>query len=225
MDWSGFALALVAFFATHTVPVRTPIKPYLVRKLGQKRYSALYGLVSLAVLAWVIVAAGRAPFVPLWGWAPWQPWLALGLMLLASLLFSLSVARPNPFSFGGVRNDQFDPAEPGPIRLTRHPILAVLALWSGAHVLANGDLARVIVFGLFFVFAVFGGRLIDRRKRREMGPDWQALWGEVARQPLLASGWRDAKFTRRLGIGVGFWLLMLVLHPLVIGVSPLPPLP
>nr|WP_299880523.1 NnrU family protein [uncultured Sulfitobacter sp.] len=44
----------------------------------------------------------------------------------------MSLGRPNPFSFGGSRNAQFDPAHPGLVRFMRHPLLVALALWGHA---------------------------------------------------------------------------------------------
>lgn len=48
--------------------------------------------------------------------APWQPLVTLALLLAACLILGLAVARPNPFSFGGVRNARFEPAKPGLLR-------------------------------------------------------------------------------------------------------------
>jgi hypothetical protein len=63
-------------------------------------------------------------------WAPWQYHVVLVVMLPVCLILSLAIARPNPFSFGGARNETFDPARPGIVRLNRHPLLLALALWS-----------------------------------------------------------------------------------------------
>ena len=115
-------------------------------------FTLAYSALSLAVLTWVIGAAGRAPYVPLWQWAPWQNHVVLVVMALVCLLLALSIGRPNPFSFGGARNQDFDPHVPGIIRLHRHPLLLALGLWAFAHTLPNGDLAHVILFGVFGVF-------------------------------------------------------------------------
>lgn len=75
-------------------------------------------------------------------------------------------------------------------RWSRHPLLAALALWAAAHVVPNGDLAHLILFGTFAAFAFLGGRLIDRRKRHEMGPEWQRLvWLSKARRACPGAGW------------------------------------
>lgn len=185
MDWLEFTAAFAAFFVTHSVPLRPSFRPRLQQALGRRGFTLTYSALSLATLGWLIAAAGRAPYVPLWDWAPWQNLVPLIVMLPVCLTLSLAIARPNPFSFGGARNETFDPARPGIVRLHRHPLLLALALWATAHVLPNGDLAHVILFGIFAGFAALGQRLIDRRKRREMGADWDRLRATVRRSPLI----------------------------------------
>ena len=137
------------------------------------------------------------------------------------LILALSIGRPNPFSFGGARNDQFDPARPGIVRVWRHPLLLALALWAAAHVVPNGDLAHVILFGTFAAFALLGGRLIDRRKRREMGPEWQRMRDRVADAPLLSAS-PSVGTLLPLVAGVALYGALLWAHPFLFGVSPLP---
>jgi len=223
MGWSGFALAFVAFFLSHSLPVRPPLRPILVHALGAVGFGLAYSALSLIILTWLIVSAGRAPFLPLWTWAPWQNYLVLVIMLPVCLIVALSVGRPNPFSFGGSRNDEFDPERPGIVRLARHPLLVALALWSVAHVIANGDLAHVLLFGTFFVFALFGGCLVDRRKRSEMGQDWRLLWERVLSHPIGEELFRVSRETvLRAAFGVGLYMALIMLHPIVIGVDPIP---
>lgn len=97
-------------------------------------------------------------------------------------LLAFSVAAPNPLSFGGARNERFDPKRPGVVGLARHPLLLALALWAFAHVIPNGDLAHVVMFGLLGSFALLGTPLIDRRKRRALG---EAQWSMMARNTSL----------------------------------------
>jgi uncharacterized membrane protein len=135
------------------------------------------------------------------------------------LILALSIARPNPFSFGGARNDLFDPARPGIVRMSRHPLLLALAIWA-AHVVPNGDLAHVILFGTFAAFALLGGRLIDRRKRRELSAEWQRLRMAVAGAPPVS--WRASRGTlARLVAGSVLYVTLLSVHPVLFGVNPL----
>lgn len=221
MGWLEFAAAYVAFFVTHSLPVRPPLRPMLQAALGPRGFTLAYSVLSLAVLVWLIGAAGRAPFVPLWDWAPWQLYAPLLAMLPVCLILSLALAAPNPFSFGGAGNDQFDPARPGIIRLHRHPLLLALALWAAGHAVPNGDLAHLTLFGTFAIFAVLGTRLVDRRRQREMGRHWHDLRRAVVATPLwppLLTGGQ----TLRLVAGLALYAGLIWLHPSVIGVSPLP---
>lgn len=220
--WSEFLLALITFFLSHAIPVRPPIRPWLVRLLGPRGFTAGYSLLSLALLAWLIVAAGRAPYIALWGWAPWQSWAALGVMLIVCLILAMAVRRPNPFSFGGRQGAGFDPARPGIIWFTRHPLLWALGLWAVAHVLPNGDLAHVLLFGLLGGFAFLGGRLIDHRQRRVQGPEyWTRQWQQVrdVARPYPAD---SGVLLLRLLAGLGLFVILLALHSPVIGVNPWP---
>ena len=216
MDWIEFTAAFAAFFVTHSVPLRPTIRPRLQRALGPRGFTLAYSTLSLAVLGWLTAAAGRAPYVPLWDWAPWQHLVPLVVMLPVCLILSLAFARPNPFSFGGARNETFDPARPGIVRLHRHPLLLALALWATAHVVPNGDLAHVILFGTFAGFAMLGQRLIDRRKRREMGADW-----DRTRETIKAAASLPLPLAR-LVAGLALYLALIAAHPLLFGVNPLP---
>ena len=96
-----------------------------------------------------------------------------------------------------------------------------MALWSGLHLLPNGDLAHVIVFGSFAAFALAGMEIIDRRKRRQFGQtEWLALRERVAAAPLLQAPRSWAMFGVRIVAGVLGYALLLTLHPVVLGVSP-----
>lgn len=218
MGWNEFAFAFAAFFLTHSIPIRPPLRPWAVARLGHAGFGIAYSALSLAVLAWLIAAAGRAPYVPLWDWAPWQNHVVLAVMLPVCVILSLAIARPNPFSFGGAQNDRFDPASPGIIRLMRHPLLLALGIWSAAHILPNGDLAHVILFGTFAGFAMLGGRLVDRRRQREMGQRWHDLRAALSECPASLSLTADTLL--RLAAGLMLYAGLIWLHPLVIGVDP-----
>jgi uncharacterized membrane protein len=227
--WWEFSAAFVLFLLSHALPARPAVRATLISWCGERWFLVLYSTVSLAVLSWLIVAAGRAPFVELWPFANWQmlgPNLA---MPLACLFAVFGVGAANPLSFGGNPHLPFDPDHPGIAGAARHPLLWAIALWAGAHLLPNGDLAHVILFGLFGLIALLGMVIIDRRKRRQFGA---ARWAQLAQNTsllplaaLLTGRWRPKlraiSFTR-LSIGVAVWLALLGLHAPVIGVSPLP---
>ena len=221
MAWLEFCAAFAVFFLSHSLPVRPAVRSWLQARLGQGGFTLGYSVLSLAVLAWLIEAAGRAPYLPLWGWAAWHALVPLAVMLAVCLILSFSLARPNPFSFGGTQNDRFDPSQPGIVRFTRHPFLLALALWATAHIVPNGDLAHVILFGSFAGFAVLGGRLIDRRKQREMGGNWHDFRNSVAGAPVFSHSISTGGVLRLLA-GLALYAMLLWAHPYLFGVSPLP---
>lgn len=220
MDWVELGAALLAFLVTHAIPVRPPMRPWLVARFGKGGFTVAYSVLSLAVLWWLISAVGRAPVIPLWAPSSILSGLAMLGVLFACLVLALSVGVPNPFSFGGGPPERYDPKAPGLVRLTRHPLLLALALWAGAHVLANGDLAHVVLFGLFAGFALLGGWGLDERRRREMGGEWSRL--EALRcEAHLSTVFRRVSFLR-LGLGSALFLGLWALHGPVIGIPPIP---
>jgi len=90
-------------------------------------------------------------------------------------------ARRDPFSFGGAHNDRLDPQQAGIVRWSRHPLLLALALWTPAHLVPNGDLAHVILFGTCAAIALPGGRLIDARAARWGRKGGACVWLSKAR--------------------------------------------
>lgn len=223
--WGEFVLAYAAFLLSHVIPTRPAIRDPAAAVLGQRGFTLAYSLLSVVLLTWLIVAAGRAPYVGLWDHAVWQRWAVNLAMPVALALVVFGLGAPNPLSFGG-RAAGFDPDRPGIAGVARHPLLWALLLWASAHMIANGDLAHVLLFGGFALFSAMGMWMIDRRKRRRM-PDWAQLAARTSAFPLaaLADGrWRPRGWPApgRLAVWLAVWLALLWLHLPVIGVDPLP---
>jgi uncharacterized membrane protein len=220
MTWLEYAGVFVAFFVTHSVPLRPTVRRMLVDAMGRPTFGLAYSALSLAMLGLLIHAAGRAPYVMLWPTLPWHYHAVQAGMLAVCLILALAVGRPNPFSFGGARNDRFDPARPGIVRHLRHPVLAALALWAGLHLLPNGDLAHLLLFGTLGAFAIAGRQLIDRRKRREMGADvWAKLWEETRKAPIVRAQRPWTGLAARVLAALAIYGALVAMHPVVIGVS------
>jgi uncharacterized membrane protein len=225
MGWIEFALAMGLFMVSHRVPAWMGVKGRLTATLGARGYTLVFSVGSLLLLWWVIAAAGRAPFVPLWDQALWHRWAVNLIMPLAVALAAFGVAAPNPFAFEG-RATGFDPSHPGIVGVTRQPLLWALALWAGAHMLANGDLAHVLLFGPFLILAVLGMHVVEARRRRAMGPaEWQRLTAATSLlpfMPLLHGTWRPSRppSVLRLVVALGAWAALWHLHAPVIGVWP-----
>ncbi|WP_170383254.1 NnrU family protein [Ruegeria atlantica] len=220
MGWGLFLAALITFLLTHVIPARPAVRGWLIETMGRRRYFAAYSALSLLVLGWLIIAAAQAPYVEVIPPLSIFRWAPLLVMPVVCWLAVAGLSIDNPFSFGGLGHRSFDPENPGILRTTRHPILAALMLWACAHLLANGSLSHVILFGLFAGFAAMGMALIDRRKAQQMGIEWTRLSRNTARFSLRApQPWP------------GFWIgvvalavfaVLLHLHAPVIGLSPLP---
>ena len=215
MAWIELVVVFAGFFLLHSVPVRPPVRPWLVARLGHAGFGIGYSLLSLVMLAALFVAVERAPYVPLWPEPPGAHWLVLAAMTAAGLILAFGLFRPNPLSFGGTRNAAFDPRDPGLLRWLRHPVLAAFLLWSGAHLVVNLDLAHILLFGSFAGFALFGMPIIDGRRRREMGDEvWRQTVAQMRAAPV---SWPGAAGLRVAGALAAVAALIL-LHPWIAGV-------
>jgi len=148
-------------------------------------------------------------------------WLPILALPVACQLWVTGMSSPNPFSIGpGGRN--FDPRRPGILRLTRHPVLWGLGLWSGAHILPNGHVAALLLFGPMLAMAAAGPVLLDAKRRAALGPEeWRRLTA-ATRQPADGRALVVEIGPWRLVGGLVLFAVLLGLHSLVIGLSPLP---
>jgi uncharacterized membrane protein len=227
--WLEFAAAMAAFVGTHFLPTRRGVRGRLIGVLGRPLYFSLYGILSLLVVGWLIAAAGRAPHVELWVQRGWHRWVPALIMPVAVLLAVLGAGIRYPYTLAGRRSAVFDPARPGIAALTRHPLLWSLALWSAAHLAANGDLAHALLFGGFAALSVAGMAVFDRRARVELSPaGWRAVRSRTAvlsPRPLLDTGWLRANgrtLLRGAAVAALIYAALFLLHEPVIGVTPRP---
>lgn len=216
---AALALATAAFIATHFLS-STPLRPALVRAIGEWPYVGLYTVVAFATLGWMIWAYGRAPYEPLWTGLRHLP---SAVMPFAFILLVCGVVR-NPTAVGAEKLlDGPDPAR-GMIRITRHPVMWAIVLWSLAHVLARGDLKSVIFFGGLFAVGALGTVLIDRKKKSH--PGWPAFEAATSNIPFVAIAqgrnrtvWREIGWLRP-ALGLGVFALVFFLHPWLFGARP-----
>lgn len=223
---SEFLTALLAFLASHSVPALPRIRARLVDLMGEKLYLALYGAVSLGILAWLISAAQRAPLIPLWFAGTGGYWVPIIVMPAAVFLLVGGIVAPNPLSVG-FRAHAFDSHRPGIIGITRHPILWGFALWSGSHVVPNGDFVSVIMFGGFALFALAAMPMIDRRKKRQLGMQWNVLARATSGIPFAAllagrgvPTWPPGLLFWTMGGTAAVYAALLLLHAPLFGPDP-----
>ena len=219
-----FFAALALFLLSHAIPARPALRQRLAGALGERTYQLLYSLLSLVLLFWLISAAARAPYVPLWDPTIGQYWMPVAAMLPALILLAGGAIAPNPLSISFSRRP-FDPARPGIVTVTRHPLLWAFAIWAFAHVVPNGDLVSLIMFGGFGLFALAGMALIDRRKRRQLGSEWEQLARRTSVVPLAPSAERRLPWDMRglllaTVLGTLLYVALLHLHPWLFGPDP-----
>lgn len=221
-----FMAALAAFLVSHSIPASPGVRARLVARLGERGYLIGYSLLSLGLLAWLIGAAARAPVIVLWDLQLWQYHVPVTLMLPAFLLLAGGAISANPLSISFSRR-RFDPERPGIVAITRHPILWAFVLWAFAHVIPNGDLVPVIMFGGFGSFALLAMPMIDSRKRRAMGARWQELARPTSVVPFAAvlagrtpMRWRARELAATILVGCALYLALLWAHPVLFGPDP-----
>lgn len=217
-----FVAAFLVFIGAHVLPARTGLRDALINRLDRRAYLILYSLLSLALLAWLISAATRAPHIALWPTTRLSVIIALVLTALAAVLLSCGATRPQPVSVS-LRGGMVDPRHPGILALTRHPILWAFFLWSVGHLIANGDLVGVVMFASFAAFCVVSGPALEKRAHQRLPGDVYAAamsvnsgpFGERLRRAL------SPRLAVEAAAGIVLFALMLVFHGDLIGVDPL----
>jgi uncharacterized membrane protein len=148
-------IGLVLFLGTHSVPMSPALKQSLVTRFGDRSYKIAFW--SLSGIGLLLIAIGYGQFrgssqdVQLWLPATWSRDVAYALMLPAFILFIATFA---PSHIGKV--------------VGGHPLLCGVILWAMTHIIANGHLAGVFLFGAFLIWAIID--LISAIQRGAFGP-------------------------------------------------------
>lgn len=212
---------LAAFVLAHTAMSRPGIRDPLVARLGRGGYGALNGIVSTVGMVAVFWAYFTAPWLELW---PQSPVLRAAPAILMPIACILAVAGATT-PYAGLRGDRLpegDNQAPGILSITRHPVPWALILWAVAHLIANGDLASFLFFGVFLLFALPAPALIDARRRRLCGDAaWQRFAAATATVPFAGPGpidWKGIGVARVAG-GVILYIAIVLAHGHIIGVD------
>jgi uncharacterized membrane protein len=223
-------VALIVFFVSHSLPSLRGVRASFVAILGERGFLLVYSLISITVTAWLIVSALQAPIVELWPMTIAGMWVTVVCMVFAALLFVWGWVTPNPLSIK-IRSKHYNAADPGLLVVTRHPFPWAFALWGFGHLVSNGDAGPAILFALLGLFSLAGTLILDARRRREFGPaEWARLAAKTSSIPFgavvrarAAMPW-GALWGRATWVALAAYVAVLLAHPSVIGVSPLPPL-
>jgi uncharacterized membrane protein len=189
MGLSLLIAGLVLFLGVHLVSTMRDRRAALIAALGENGYKAIYSIVSAIGIALIVYGFARyraTGWIELWSPPVWTKHLAALLVLFALIMLVAAYARGHIYT------------------TLKHPMLAGVKLWALAHLMANGDLGSLILFGAVLAWAVID-RISLKRRTDPGGP------------PIPVGGWHNDVIAIFGGIALyavlGWWF-----HPYVIGV-------
>jgi uncharacterized membrane protein len=184
-------LGIIVFLGVHLLPTFPDMRDRLISRLGENGYRAMFSTLSMLGFVLIVWGFARAPVIQVWSPPNWTRYVAMLLMVPVFILLVAAYV-------------------PGEIKAkVEHPFLVAIKTWALAHLIANGDLAAIILFGSFLAYAVFDR--ITLKRRPETGLVTVAETGPARNDLIAVVG------------GLILYVVFLVwLHPLLIGTSPLP---
>ncbi|MEX3007886.1 NnrU family protein [Hoeflea sp. TYP-13] len=142
-------LGLILFLGMHSVRIFAPgVRERLIAERGENTWKGIYTVVSIVGFGLIIWGFSLAQIVAPVLYAPplWMSHITLLLMLLSFILLAVY----------GMPAGKIKPA-------VKHPMLLAIKLWAFGHLLANGDLASVLLFGSFLIWAIADRISVKRR--------------------------------------------------------------
>jgi uncharacterized membrane protein len=185
-------LGLALFLGMHGFTMARGQREMMIKRFGEGGYKGVYTLVSL--LGFVLIIYGfqlyrSGGMIPVWSPPMWMGHLALLLTLPIFILLAAT-------NSGGRIH-----------AAVKHPMLLAVKIWAAAHLLANGDLGSILLFGGFLAWAVMARISLKRRA----GVTVPAASGFTQRDWIA------------IGAGLVLWFVFARwLHPLLIGVAAWP---
>jgi len=174
---------VIIFFGVHLFSACRSCRQCAIERIGEQRYTGFY--VGGSVVGFMLVVTGVpfAEFVHVYEPPPWGRSVTIALMPVAFVLLTALLLPTNIQRF------------------TRHPMLWSFTLWSIAHLLSNGDLASILLFGSFGAYAAFSMWSLNQR-------------GGQKSTEVISLAW-DALV---ILIGVGVCIAVVYLHTYLFGV-------
>ncbi|MDH4441290.1 MAG: NnrU family protein [Rhizobium sp.] len=185
-------LGIILFLATHLIRVVAPgFRLSMIDRFGETGWRVINSVLSLVSLVVLIWGYATAPFVGIWTPPMGMNHLTTTLMLFATICL---VAGFLPAGHIATK--------------TKHPIILSIKIWAAAHLIANGDLASILLFVALLGWGVVLRISYKRRVRA----------GELVLRPFVS-----ARFDAiAVVVGLVVWaLITFKLHELLIGVAPL----
>jgi uncharacterized membrane protein len=180
---------LVLFLGAHTLTTQRDLRRRFIASLGEGGYKGAYALVSLiglVLIVWGFAHYRASGFVEIWSPPKALKYLNSALMLPAVILVVAAYLRGRIYA------------------AVKHPMLAGVKLWAFGHLLANGDLGGIILFGSFLGWAVFDRISLKRR-------------ADPGAPPIPVGGLGNDAIAVVVGI-VAYLALAFAFHPLVMGI-------
>ena len=223
--------AAIVFLGIHLLISGTRLRDAITGAIGEGPYMGLFSLASLGAIVWLAIsynAAQRGADPLLYNLGPGVRHLGIPIVAIAFFLGVQGLLTPNPTSVRQENAALKEDTVRGVLRITRHPFLWGVAIWSAFHLAANGDEASVIFFGSFFVLSLLGTFSIDAKRRRKMGEAWRSFASRTSNIPFAAVISGRIKLNLGESFGWRFWLsaaifvAVLLAHAHLFGVSPFP---
>lgn len=193
-------LGLILFLGAHSVRIWADgWRNQTIEAYGEKAFKGVYALVSILGFYLLVVGYGEARLqtVALWNPPIFTKHISMLLMLLSSILLVATYIPRNHFK----------------MRL-KHPMVLSVKVWALSHLLANGNLADLVLFGSFLIWAVLNFRSARARDRAQV-QNSDANEEAPLKPNLLAT-------LIALFGGMGLWaVITFVLHAKVVGVAPM----
>ena len=183
---------LLLFIGGHSVKLAAPTwRTQMIARIGLLPWKGIYSLIAASGIVLMVIGYGQARIDPLWLWQP-PLWLRHVTILLTLPAFILLFASQIP---GNILQAKIG-----------HPMYAGIKVWSFSHLLANGGLHDILLFGSLMIWGILGF-LISRRRDKASGvkKTYKGLSRDLITLSLALGVW--AAFA--------FWL-----HALLIGVKP-----
>lgn len=185
-DFLPLLLSTFAFTGGHFILSSAPIRTPIANAIGEGPFRAVYSVLMIAAIIWMVGAYNAAPYHRIWDVGLFGPPVILIAMYFATFFFLCSVTTKNPTMVGmDVLHHEVAPGK-GIYAIVRHPMLTAFALWAAAHLFVRGDIAAIVFFGGFWILATFGMVHIDARRRANADDAWRAFEAGTCRTPFKA---------------------------------------
>jgi len=189
MGLAVMIIGLAGFVGGHAFVAMRGERAALIARIGEKPYKALFSIVSLisiVLIAWGFASYRGTGYIVVWSPPAWTRHVTQLLVWPAMICIVAAYV-------------------PGDIkRVLKHPMLVGVKLWAFAHLISNGDLGSIILFGSILAWAVFDRITLKRR-------------ADAGAPPIPIGGRRNDFIAVVIGTIV-YFALGLWFHPWVIGV-------